>query len=69
MIIVKWDIDNSYGKIHTVQRETFQNLEAFLKLVREDCKLDTPPITASEDLQDHLRNQRFARDYKTAHVL
>ena len=69
MIIAKWDIDNSYGKIHTVQRENLQNLEAFLKLVREDCKLDTPPITASEDLQDHLRNQRFARDYKTAHVL
>ena len=69
MIIVKRDIDDGYGKVHTVQRETLQNLEAFLKLVREDCKLDTPPITASEDLQDHLRNQRFARDYKTAHVL
>ena len=69
MIIVKRDIDDGYGKVHTVQRETFCNLEAFLRLVREDCKLDLPPITASDDLQEHLRNQRFARDYKTAHVL
>ena len=69
MIIVKRDIDDGYGKVHTVQRETFQNLEAFLKLVREDCKLDLPPITASNDLRDHPRNQRFTRDYKTDHVL
>ena len=43
MIIVKRDIDDGYFKIHTAQRETFQNLEAFLKLVREDCKLDYHP--------------------------
>ena len=69
MIIVKRDIHDGYGKVHTVQRETFQNLEAFLKLVREDCKLDLPPITASDDLQEHLRTQRFARDYKMDRVL
>ena len=60
MIIVKRDIDDGYGKVHTVQRETFQNLEAFLKLVREDCKLDIPPITASDDLEGYLCKHRLS---------
>ncbi len=60
MIIVKRNMDDGYGKIHTVQRETFRNLEGFLKLVREDRKLDIPPITASDDLQDYLRKHRLS---------
>ena len=60
MIIVKRDVDDGYGKVHTVQRDTFQKLEAFLKLVREDCKLDIPPITASDDLEGYLRKHRLS---------
>ncbi|MGA0325730.1 MAG: hypothetical protein ACO3OK_01945, partial [Limisphaerales bacterium] len=69
ILIVKRDIDDGYGKVQTVQRKTSHNLEAFLKLVREDCKLDIPPTTGSDDLQIHMRNQRVKRDYKTGHVL
>ena len=49
MIIVKRYFDDAYGKVHTVQRETFRNL------VLEDCKLDIPPITTSDDLKGYLR--------------
>ena len=59
MIIVKRDVDDGYGKIHTVQREPFQSLQGFLKLVCEDCKLDIPPITTSDDVQDYLRKHRL----------
>ena len=59
MIIFKRDIDDGYCKIHTVQRETFQNLEAFLKLVSEDCKLNIPPIIASDDLEGYLCKHRL----------
>ena len=60
MIIVKRDIDDGYGKVHTVQRETFRNLESFLKPVREDCKLDIPSITTSDDLEVYLRKHRLS---------
>ena len=60
MNIVKRDIDDGYVKVHTVQRETFCNLEAFLRLVREDCKLDIPPITTSDDLEGYLRRHRLS---------
>ena len=59
MIIVKRSVDDGYGKVHTVQRETFRNLEGFLKLVCEDYKLDIPPITTSDDLRDYLRIHRL----------
>ena len=53
MIIVKRYFDDAYGKVHTVHRETFRNL------VPEDCKLDIPPITTSDDLKSYLRKYRL----------
>lgn len=61
MITVKRRVDDGYGKVHTVQKDTFSNLQVFLKFIEDDLELGLDTTVIAKDLQDYLEDEGYIR--------
>ena len=59
MITINRNVDDGYGKVHTVQKETFRSLKVFFTMLSQDAKVDMNTTVSPEGLQDYLRKHRL----------